>query len=481
MFDAVTYGAAVGAAKNSINAEKGTPGGLAELDNAGKVPSSQLPSYVDDVIEGYYRTVDGKFYADSSYTTEITGEAGKIYVSLDTEKCYRWSGTLFIVISTPDTVQSDWAQYNSSEKDFIKSKPPIWGGHGTGGNIEGGKYTGSNYTGYDNSIAYGDVCTATANYAVAIGQNVSAFHNHEFAFGKYNVSNADTAFSIGDGAPNGDNHNLMELKTDGTLFLNDNAVQTKNLATPLSISGTSQSTVESALGAISKKTSLLADINRNLGTEITATQKLAIANGTFEDLPIGAYWTLNGTVYRIAHHDYYLRTGDTECTSHHIVVVPDNAMYNAVMNDSNTTAGGYAGSKMRTENLATALSTFETDFGVTHILNHRILITNAVSDGQASGLVWSDSKVDLMSENMVYGHPVWGQSGHETGIERGQLALFSLYPGFIQKQRIWYWLRSVGSGSPFCYVDAYGLAYRAYASSSAGVRPYACIYFDDVL
>ena len=478
MFDAVTYGAAVGAAKNSINAEKGTPGGLAELDNAGKVPSSQLPSYVDDVIEGYYRTVDGKFYADSSYTTEITGEAGKIYVSLDTEKCYRWSGTLFIVISTPDTVQSDWSQTNSSEKDFIKNKPPIQSGHGTGGNLEGGT---SAYATYSNSFAYGNGANAIADYAFAFGLGLNAAHSNEAAFGKYNVSNADTAFSYGDGAPNGDNHNLMELKTDGTLFLNDNAVQTKNLATPLSISGTSQSTVESALGAISKKTSLLADINRNLGTEITAAQKLAIATGTFEDLPIGAYWTLNNTVYRIAHHDYYLGTGDTACTSHHIVIVPDNTMYNAAMNDTNTTTGGYAGSKMRTENLATALSTFETDFGVTHILNHRMLITNAVSNEQANGWTWSNSKVDLMSENMVFGHPVWGQSGYETGIERGQLALFSLYPEFIQKQRIWYWLRSVGSGSLFCDVHGAGDVGYARASHSGGVRPYACIYFDDVL
>ena len=225
MFDAVTYGAAVGAAKNSINAEKGTPGGLAELDNAGKVPSSQLPSYVDDVIEGYYRTVDGKFYADSSYTTEITGEAGKIYVSLDTEKCYRWSGTLFIVISTPDTVQSDWSQTNSSEKDFIKNKPPIQSGHGTGGNLEGGT---SAYATYSNSFAYGNGANAIADYAFAFGLGLNAAHSNEAAFGKYNVSNADTAFSIGDGAPNGDNHNLMELKTDGRLLLNGNETAIKN-------------------------------------------------------------------------------------------------------------------------------------------------------------------------------------------------------------------------------------------------------------
>ena len=85
------------ASKIGISA-KGTAGGVAELDNTGKVPSSQLPSYVDDVIEGYYNETDGKFYEESTYTTEITGETGKIYVSLDTNLPYRWSGSAFVQI-----------------------------------------------------------------------------------------------------------------------------------------------------------------------------------------------------------------------------------------------------------------------------------------------------------------------------------------------------------------------------------------------
>lgn len=77
----------------------GSANGVAELDANGKVPSSQLPSYVDDTVEGYLNSVDGKFYADSSYTTEIAGETGKIYVTLDTNKTYRWSGSGFVEIS----------------------------------------------------------------------------------------------------------------------------------------------------------------------------------------------------------------------------------------------------------------------------------------------------------------------------------------------------------------------------------------------
>ena len=76
---------------------KGAANGVAELDSNGKVPSSQLPSYVDDVIEGYY--YNSKFYEEAAHTTEITGETGKIYVDLDTEKTYRWSGSAYVEIS----------------------------------------------------------------------------------------------------------------------------------------------------------------------------------------------------------------------------------------------------------------------------------------------------------------------------------------------------------------------------------------------
>ena len=86
---------------------KGTANGVSTLDANGLVPASQLPSYVDDVIEGYYNL--SKFYktkatsdSGTTYSNEITGESGKIYVDLNTNKTYRWSGTAFIVIS--DTI-----------------------------------------------------------------------------------------------------------------------------------------------------------------------------------------------------------------------------------------------------------------------------------------------------------------------------------------------------------------------------------------
>ena len=76
--------------------QKGSANGVASLDGNGKVPSSQLPSYVDDVIEGYY--YNGQFYTDSAHTQLITPETGKIYVDLNTNKSYRWGGTTYVEI-----------------------------------------------------------------------------------------------------------------------------------------------------------------------------------------------------------------------------------------------------------------------------------------------------------------------------------------------------------------------------------------------
>lgn len=78
---------------------KGVANGVATLDEDGKVPSAQLPSYVDDVIEGYLS--NGQFYVESSHSTQITAESGKIYVDITSGKniTYRWSGTSYVEIS----------------------------------------------------------------------------------------------------------------------------------------------------------------------------------------------------------------------------------------------------------------------------------------------------------------------------------------------------------------------------------------------
>lgn len=102
--------------------EKGANSGVATLDSSGKVPTTQLPSYVDDVVEGYY--YNDNFYEDSAHTELITPETSKIYVDLSTDTCYRWGGSAYVEISG-GAVQSDWNQNDSSQLDYIKNKPTI--------------------------------------------------------------------------------------------------------------------------------------------------------------------------------------------------------------------------------------------------------------------------------------------------------------------------------------------------------------------
>lgn len=125
--------------------QKGAASGVAELDSSGKVPSAQLPSYVDDVLD---------YNSQSNFPG--TGESGKIYIAKDTNKTYRWSGSAYVEISaslalgeTSSTayrgdrgkiayehsqaahapanaeanVQSDWSETDSSSDAYIKNKP----------------------------------------------------------------------------------------------------------------------------------------------------------------------------------------------------------------------------------------------------------------------------------------------------------------------------------------------------------------------
>ena len=84
--------------------KKGVANGVAELDASGKVPSSQLPSYVDDIVDCYYDEDTEKLYEhkDSTdpdnpiYSDEITPEGDKIYVDKDSNALYRWTGTMLV-------------------------------------------------------------------------------------------------------------------------------------------------------------------------------------------------------------------------------------------------------------------------------------------------------------------------------------------------------------------------------------------------
>ena len=218
---------------------------------------------------------------------------------------------------------------------------------------------------------------------------------------------------------------------------------------------------------------------KSLGSSVTTAQYSAISAGTFDDMYIGDYWTIGGANYRIAAFDYYLNCGDTSCTKHHVVLVPDTCLYNHVMNDTNITTGAYVGSKMYTEGLEQAKTSIKAAFSG-HVLSKRIYLSNATANGRASAGAWCDSEVDLMCEHMVYGNGVFSPVSDGTTIpnnyrvEKSQLPLFQHEPSRICNRVSW-WLRDVISASLFARVDNDGNAYYSTASNSHGVRPAFCI------
>ena len=220
---------------------------------------------------------------------------------------------------------------------------------------------------------------------------------------------------------------------------------------------------------------------KNLGTAFTAAQSAAIRDGSFKDLYIGDYWTINGTVYRIADFDYFLRSGDTECTAHHAVIVPDVNMDTQKMNDSNVTTGAYIGSKMYTTNMATAKAKIKADFGSTHILAHREYLANAVANGKQSAGAWYDSEIELMTESMVYGAPHFAPACDGSTVPANytigckQLNLFRHRPDLISNRQT-YWLRDVVSAAYFAFVSYGGYCGCSNASDAFGVRPAFPIY-----
>lgn len=209
-----------------------------------------------------------------------------------------------------------------------------------------------------------------------------------------------------------------------------------------------------------------------------------IAAGTFDDIFIGDYiiGKVSNRKYLVADINYRFHCGDTECTTPHVLMVPERVMGTAKMNDTNITTGAYVGSKMYTEYLAPFKAVIQNDFETSHIVQHKNYLANAVTNGYESAGAWVDSTIELMNEIMVYGSNIYHNVMHGTNvptnvtIDKSQLSLFKLDKSKIIAQddagtRCWYWLRDVVSASYFAGVGYYGYCNNYTASGSSGVRP----------
>ena len=241
---------------------------------------------------------------------------------------------------------------------------------------------------------------------------------------------------------------------------------------------------------------------QNLGSTFTDEQKSAIAVGTFDDLYLGDYWTINGNTWRIVDFDYWRYNGTATLPSevtgydkHHVVVMPDWQLYKAQMHktesgayeagdENNTTAGGYMGSDMRQTGLDQAKEIVTAAFGAENILEHNITVSNGVTNGLTTGITWANSTVELPNENQMIGSHVQASGNDGSGRvqlntnDKVQFALMQAVPFFINpwQEHKWpqvcdFWLRDVSSDKHFCIIVSNGSIAYGEASHVFGVRP----------
>ena len=178
---------------------------------------------------------------------------------------------------------------------------------------------------------------------------------------------------------------------------------------------------------------------------------------------------------RVMHLDYHSNL------THHIAVVPDNTLFSAKMNDTDTTTGGYVGSKMRTVHLRRAEAIFKACFGADHVLSYREYLVNAVTGNVPTDVEECNCCVELMDERMVFGSYQNDSGIHNRRVEpelliypHKQFAAFR-HNHNLTKGSLFNWLRNVYSSGYFCGVSDGGSADSAHASYSSGVRPVAFI------
>ena len=209
-----------------------------------------------------------------------------------------------------------------------------------------------------------------------------------------------------------------------------------------------------------------------------------IANGTFDDIFIGDYiiGQTSGRKYLVADLNYRLNTGDTECTTPHILMIPEKIINIKKMNENEATTKAYSESQMHSTGLETAKYIIRNDFGTNHILKHRNLFQAFVSQQNQNDYHYYDSEVDLMNQVMVYGSEIVKNSLNENyTIDTSQLSLFRFRHNLIvglndRNSRYPYWLRDLISSAKFAYVDNTGDVSSVDDTRALGVRPAFLIY-----
>ncbi len=238
---------------------------------------------------------------------------------------------------------------------------------------------------------------------------------------------------------------------------------------------------------------------KNLGA-MNDTYHQEIVSGRYRGMFLGDYFVQNGHSYVIAAFGYNDRKGDNQDVTGNIGLLPLNGMSWAMdssgnvtqlqpngkdtmfMNDTNTTAGGYIGSKAYKTYIPMVDACLANDFG-SYLFTSRGYLCNSVdANGNANNGTWVDRKSFLMNEVMVYGSVINSNTANGAGLynigtDNSQLPLFRFDMRYaVGHSQNAYWLRDIVSSSMFALASNNGTANRSLATPPFnGIRAFCLI------
>ena len=231
----------------------------------------------------------------------------------------------------------------------------------------------------------------------------------------------------------------------------------------------------------------------NLGA-LDSTHIANIQSGSFKDMFIGDYFSINDSNYVIAGINSKYSHGDTISLGNHLLLMPDrvskledgtpmrgDGKTTHYMNDTNTTEGGFINTKLYKTYMPLIQRKLEADFG-SHLLTFREAVSTHVdASGAPDQGEWCDAKLGIPNEVMVYGTILNGNNNnnawYNVGDDNVQLPLFKLDPQEITNHKdASFWLRDIHSNRAFVVTSSYGNNSWDNASTSwNGVRAFFLI------
>lgn len=398
----------------------------ADLVN-GLVPSTQLPSFVDDVINGWFSDEDDplNFYAedDPERTTPIEPESGKIYINLLNNRTYRWGGSFFVEISK--------------------------------------------------SLALGETASTAfaGNKGKALQDKIDLLKSFVFKDLVTNLENAESGKAL---------DSTVGTQLDGKITLLSETVAASNAAAHNAIYRgkdlTNIYTIEEICQRISSGT--FEDLyvgdyfDITISTVYTSSEIVRCVIAGFD-----MYYMNGGTAFNNHHavivpKNCFSKTAAMNSTNVTTGGYFGSAMHTTVLSTYATALGNVFGAHLLTHRdlLSTAVDTAKPS------------MAGAGYTGCSSNWEWKDVKLRLMSEIQVYGSTVFSSSFYDVGAANLQFPLFRHNPrakvaglGGTGDGRQWYWLSAVASATAFAGVNSYGSSNNVSASDTDGVRPQFCI------